>query len=77
MGDVIMAQVRKPNKAISIRSIQPTESDRKQHSKEFREQKKHEQQLKEERFAKIAERRKNKKSGPGRGGGINIEIKGE
>lgn len=70
--------IMKPGKgdAISVRHIPQTEDDRKRHAKEFREQKKHEREMKEERFAAIRERRKNKKPGGsgGSGGGINIEV---
>ena len=67
------AQVFRPNTAESTRHIEQTADDRAKHLKEFREDKEHKQKLKEERFAKIQERRK--KHGPGQsGGGINIEV---
>jgi len=64
-----------PKGGESVRHIETTKEDRAKHAKEFREQKKHEQKMKEERYAKIQERRKNKPSGGG--GGINIEVTGD
>ena len=66
-----------PNESESVRHIESTKEDRAKHAKEFREQKKHEQKCKEERFAAIRERRKNKPGSGGSGGGINIEVSGD
>lgn len=73
-----MPEVMKPNNkdSVSVRRINTTTEDRKKHAKEFREDKEYKQKIKEERFARIEERRKGKPSG-GKGGGINIEVKGE
>ncbi len=61
-----------------VQHIHSTKEDRAQHAKEFREQKKHQDKIKDERFAAIRERRKNKKpDSGGSGGGINIEVKGD
>jgi hypothetical protein len=57
-----------------VRHIETTKEDRARYAQEFREEKQHQQKLKEERFAKIEARRKNK---PGGGGGINIEVEGD
>jgi hypothetical protein len=60
-----------------VMHLAPSDAERKQYNKEFREQKKHEQKMKEERFAKINERRKkNPAGGSGGGRGINIEVGG-
>jgi len=67
-----MANVYTPNKAESVRRIEPTVSERKKYAKEFREQKEHERKIKDERFAAIRERRKNNPGGSG--GGINIDL---
>ena len=61
--------------AVSIRNIPASRKDREELNKSFREQKQLEQKLKEERFAKIKERRKNRPPGPS--GGINIEVTGD
>jgi hypothetical protein len=66
--------VATPKGGEHIQHIEATKEDRAKHAKEFREQKDFEQKAKDERFAKIEERRKNK---PGGGGGINIEVKGD
>jgi hypothetical protein len=58
-----------------VQHIETTKEDRIRHAKEFREQKEHERKIKEERFAALRERRKNKPGGSG--GGINIEVTGE
>ena len=61
-----------------IQHIVPTNEDRKKYAKEFREEKNHQQKIKEERFAAIDERRKKNPSGPGaEGKGINIEVTGD
>ena len=70
-----MANVYTPDKAESVRRIEPTKDERKKYAKEFREQKEHERKVKDERFAAIRERRKNKPGGSGgSGGGINLEV---
>ncbi len=66
-----MANIYTPEGTESIRHIHSTKEDRAEHQKQFREQKDHEQQLKDERFAKIRERRK--KGGTG-GGSINLDV---
>lgn len=71
-----MPEVMKPNNkdSVSVRRINTTQEDRKKHAKEFREDKEHKQKIKEERFAKIEERRKKPSGGSGGKGGINIEV---
>jgi len=70
-----MANVYTPNKAESVRRIEPTKDERKKYAKQFKEQKEHERKIKDERFAAIRERRKNNKTGSGgSGGGINIDV---
>ena len=65
-----------PNDAVSVRHIHSTKEDRAQHLKDFREEKKFQENVKTERFKKIQERRK--AGGPSGGkGGINIEVKGD
>ncbi len=66
-------RVAQPKGGEHVRHIEQTKEDRVKHAKEFREQKAHEQQLKEERFAAIQKRRKKDGSG-GSGGGINIDV---
>lgn len=68
-----MPNVFTPKKGESVRHIQLDKEERKQHMKEFRDQKEMEQKLKEERFAAIQERRKKNNPG-GSGGGINITV---
>jgi len=75
MGGNKMANVYTPNKAESVRRIEPTKDERKKYAKQFKEQKEHERKIKDERFAAIRERRKNNKPGSGgSGGGINIDV---
>ncbi len=50
-----------------------TPEDKVRFAEKFKEQKAYEQKVKDERFAKIQERRKNK-PGSGGGKGINIEV---
>ncbi len=59
--------------AVSERRITQTNEDRIRHGKEFRENKQHQQKVKEERFAAIRDRQKNRPGGSG-GAGINIEA---
>ena len=56
----------------SVRHIEATKEDRAKYAKEFREQKEYERKIKDERFAAIKEKRKNKPRGGG--SGINIEV---
>ncbi len=59
-----------------VQHIHSTKEDRAQHAKEFREEKEFQRKTKDERFAAIRERRKNKPGGRGgSGGGINVEEK--
>ncbi len=70
-----MPNVYTPDKAESVRRIEPTKDERKKYAKQFKEQKEHERKIKDERFAAIRERRKNNKPGSGgSGGGINIDV---
>ncbi len=72
-----MANVYKPDKAESVRRIEPTKDERKKYAKEFKERKEHDRKVKDERFAAIRERQKNKpdSGGSGRSGrGINIDV---
>lgn len=73
-----MVKVMKPTAkdAVSIRHIQQTTEDRKEQHREFKERKAHQEAIKNERFEKILEKRKQRK-GANRSGGINIEIKSE
>ena len=64
--------VATPKGGEHIQHIHSTKEDRAKHAKQFREGKKREDKLKDERFAAIRERRKNK-PGSGGSGGINIE----
>lgn len=68
------ATIYTPNTGESVRHLHQTKEDRARNSKEFKEQKEHERKLKEERFAAIRNRQKNRPSGSG--GGINIEVTG-
>ena len=67
--------VATPKGGEHVQHVHSTKEDRAKHAKQFREQKEHERRIKEERFAAIGERRKNKPGGSG--GGINIEVKGD
>lgn len=66
-----MTTIYTPEGTESIRHIHSTKEDRAEHREQFREQKAHEQKMKDERFAKIREGRKNQPSGAA---GINIEV---
>ena len=66
-------QVATPRGGVHVRHIVQTTEERQQHAKEFREQKTHEQKIKEERFEKIHARRKNRAPGSR---GINIDVTG-
>ena len=66
--------VATPSGGEHIQHIESTRKDRAIHAKQFREQKAHEQKMKDERFAAIQERRK---KGPVGDGGINIEVTGD
>lgn len=71
-----MVKVMTPGKsdAVSIRHIPATQEDRAEQVKNFRKRKNEEQKIKEERFDKIKERRKNRPPAGGPKGGINIEV---
>ncbi len=72
-----MVKIYTPDKAESVHRIEPTKDERKKYAKEFREQKEHERKIKDERFAAIRDRRKNKPGHGGSarsGGGINIDV---
>ena len=79
MADKSGVRIMTPGKQdrISVRHISQTKEDRKRHAKEFREDKKYKQQIKEERFAKIEAERKKRSTGPGGGKNINIEVTGD
>jgi hypothetical protein len=72
-------KVMKPGKgdAISVRHLSPTQKDREQDRKAFREHKENQQKIKEERFAAIQKRRKNRPSSGGSGGKINVKVTSE
>jgi len=70
-----MVNVYTPKRGENIQKIGLTKADREKHLKEFREDKMHQQRLKEERFAEIQDRRR-KRSG-GSGGGINIKVESD
>ncbi len=59
--------------AVSERHLHQTKEERVQHGKEFRKEKEYQQKVKEERFAAIRDRQKNRPGG-GSGAGINIEA---
>ena len=67
-----MAHTFKPNKPMSVRSIPADETDRKNVNRTFKERKANQERIKDERFAKIEERRKANREG--RGGRINVEV---
>jgi galactokinase/mevalonate kinase-like predicted kinase len=73
-----MVTIMKPGSddSVSVRRVHETVEDRKKFAKQYREQKEHEQKMKEERFAKIEERRKDgpKGSGSGSSSNINVEV---
>lgn len=66
-----------PKSGESTRRIEQTPEDRAEFQRQWKEDKEHKQKLKEERFAAIRERRKNRPGGSGGSGGINIEISGD
>ena len=67
--------VATPKGGEHVQHIHSTKEDRAKHAKQFREQKDHEKKLKDERFAAIRARQKNKSGGSG--AGINIKVKGD
>jgi len=71
-----MANVMKPNQkdAVSVRHIPSTELDRKENVEKFKEHKAEQEKIKDERFAAIEEKRKNRPPRDGKGTGINIEV---
>ena len=72
-----MTNVMKPNQkdAVSVRQVPTTEADRKDNVEKFKERKAEQEQIKNERFAAIEEKRKNRPPrGGGSGAGINIEV---
>lgn len=73
-----MVKVFKPTgkDTVSNRKIAQTAEDRAQQIKDFRADKAHKQKLKEERFAQIEERRKNRPASPKSGGGIDVRVSG-
>jgi len=71
-----MANIYTPNKAHSVRRIEPTKEEREKYANDFRERKEYERKIKDERFAAIRERQKSNSPG-GSGGadsGINIDV---
>jgi len=58
--------------AVSVRKVSMTKEEREKSFRDFRERKNEEEKIKEERFAEIRGRRKERKDSPG--GGINIDI---
>lgn len=71
-----MANVMTPRgkDSVSVRTVHTTKEDRAKNLENFRERKKQEQEIKDQRFAEIKERRKGRKPSGGSGGGINIEV---
>ncbi len=67
--------VARPRGGEHVQHITPTNEDRQNDAKQFREEKKHQQKVKEERFAAIEKRRKGNPSG-GSSKSINIEVTG-
>lgn len=71
------SHIFRPKNSESVRHIESTKEDRAKYVKKFREEKKYQDKIKDERFAAIQERR-NKDKKPGgsgeSGGGINIEV---
>ena len=74
-----MTKVFKPTgkDVVSPRRLPQTQDDRKRQIQEFREDKEHKRKLKEERFAKIAEKQKQRPTSPKGRGGINVRVRGE
>lgn len=67
-----MSHTFKPDKPMSVRSIPADAEDRKKTNDTFKERKANQEKIKDERFAKIEERRKAGRDGAGRG--INVEV---
>ena len=59
---------------VSVRNIPASDEDRAKFAKEFREQKNHESEMKDQRFKKIEKLRRNRNAPSGKGSGINIEV---
>ena len=59
--------------SVSTRHIPTTDEDRSRDREQFKERKAEQDRIKDERFAKILEKRKVRKPSGG-GGGINIKI---
>jgi len=70
-----MANVYRPDKRVSMRDIPADETDRKKMNEGFKERKANQDRIKDERFAKIEERRKAARDG--KGSGINVEVTGD
>ena len=70
-----MANTFRPDKAVSIRNIPADATDRKKMNDSFKERKANQDRIKDERFAKIEERRKVARDGKGKG--INVEVTGD
>lgn len=68
------ANTFQPREGVSTRRIESTPEDRAEFKRQWQEDRKHKERLKDERFAAIRERRKNKPGGSGGSGGINVEI---
>lgn len=68
------ANAHTPKEGVSIRRIESTKEDRAEYQRQWREDREHKQRLKEERFAAIRDRRKNKPGGSGGSNVINIEV---
>ena len=73
MGDRNI-HIANPKGGEHVRHIEQTKEDRDRHAKEFREQKNHELELKNERFAAMKKRKKGNSAGGSRG--INIDAPG-
>ena len=67
-----MSQIFRPTKSVSIRDVPADKTDRKKINEDFRERKDNQDRIKNERFAKIEERRKAGRAG--KGSGINVEV---
>lgn len=68
-----MSKVFRPAANVSNRKVSQTAEDRARQLVEFREDKDHKQKLKEERYAKMAEKRKQRAGGKG----IDVRVSGD
>ena len=72
-----MAKVLNPRPGEYKQTVPYTKEDQKKDLNTYKERKAEQEKIKEERFAKIEERRKGTNRNRNSGGGINIEITGD